>query len=477
MLCEVCKKELVSTKALSQHIRFHNITSQEYYDKYLGNSKECEECGKKTNFLDLTRGYQKFCSLRCSNNNKNRKEKFRESYLRNDLEQIKNKRKKTNFERYGNENANQIEEIKEKTLTTFRKNRLPIIRKQLEVLDLQLVSSNYESCYNKETEIRCLKCNKIFKESIFNISQRMYPCSCQIRYSRSNKEVELFNFVYSLDPTCKSNEKIDNIELDIFISSKNIAIEYNGIYWHSDRILKDPVNYHCKKLSICDKNGIKLIQVFEDEWVLKKEIVKSRLKRIILNNKYDDIVRIHGRKCTIKRVIDNKVKNDFLNSYHLQGSDISEIAIGAFYNDELVSIMTFSHGNISKGSKKTEYVWELSRFCIKIGYHIPGISGKLLSYFKKNFKWKEIFSYADRRWSDGDVYYKLGFNLNSITKPNYWYTKDGTKRIHRFNLRKKEEEPSNIPEWVLRLQEGYYRIWDCGNLKFSMINKTEEIVE
>jgi len=65
MLCEVCKKELVSTKALSQHIRFHNITSQEYYDKYLGNSKECEECGKKTNFLDLTRGYQKFCSLRC----------------------------------------------------------------------------------------------------------------------------------------------------------------------------------------------------------------------------------------------------------------------------------------------------------------------------------------------------------------------------------------------------------------------------
>jgi len=139
--------------------------------------------------------------------------------------------------------------------------------------------------------------------------------------------------------------------------------------------------------------------------------------------------------------------------------------------------MTFSHGNISKGSKKTEYVWELSRFCIKIGYHIPGISGKLLSYFKKNFKWKEIFSYADRRWSDGDVYYKLGFNLNSITKPNYWYTKDGTKRIHRFNLRKKEEEPSNIPEWVLRLQEGYYRIWDCGNLKFSMINKTEEIVE
>jgi hypothetical protein len=131
--------------------------------------------------------------------------------------------------------------------------------------------------------------------------------------------------------------------------------------------------------------------------------------------------------------------------------------------------MTFSHGNISKGSKNIENIWELNRFCSNYNYHIPGIASKILSYFKKNYEWKEIFSYADRRWSDGNLYYKLGFELDLTTKPNYWYVK-GLNRIHRFTLRKKSEEPKDIPEWVLRSKEGYHRIYDCGHYKFVLIN-------
>ena len=130
--------------------------------------------------------------------------------------------------------------------------------------------------------------------------------------------------------------------------------------------------------------------------------------------------------------------------------------------------MTFSVGNISKGSTNKEGVWELNRFCSNYNYHIPGIASKLLAYFKNNYMWDEIFSYADKRWSNGNLYYQLGFNLEHETKPNYWYVK-GLERIHRFNLRKKENEPKDIPEWILRQNEGYLKVWDCGNLKFRMV--------
>ena len=138
--------------------------------------------------------------------------------------------------------------------------------------------------------------------------------------------------------------------------------------------------------------------------------------------------------------------------------------------------MTFNHGSLAKGvKKKDDLVWELNRFCSNYNYHIPGVAGKLLSFFKKNYEWKTIYSYADRRWSNGNMYYKLGFSLERETPPSYWYVK-GLKRIHRFALRKRLGEPKDIPEWVLRMQEGYARIWDCGTLKFILV-KEDSLIE
>jgi len=256
------------------------------------------------------------------------------------------------------------------------------------------------------------------------------------------------------------------LEIDIYIPYKKIAFEFDGLYWHSELKSNDPVNNHLQKTNLCKEKGIQLIHIFEDEWIFKKEIVKSRLKQILRINQ--NVVRIHARKCEIKE-IEPKVKNEFLEKFHIQGKDASKIKLGAFYDNELISVMTFGKGNISKGSKAIEGIWELNRFCSNNNYHIPGIAGKLLSHFKKNYEWKEIFSYADRRWSTGNLYYKLGFELDHITNPNYWYLK-GFERIHRFNLRKTKDEPKDIPEWILRQKEGYLRIWDCGNLKFSTKN-------
>jgi hypothetical protein len=132
--------------------------------------------------------------------------------------------------------------------------------------------------------------------------------------------------------------------------------------------------------------------------------------------------------------------------------------------------MTFSNGNISRGGKpENKLSFELNRFCTKKDYRVIGIASKLLTYFKRNYIWEEIYSYADLRWSDGSLYYKLGFSKISQSNPNYFYVKE-TTRIYRYSLRKRIDEPVDIPEWRLRLDEGFYRIWDCGSLKFSLKN-------
>lgn len=284
---------------------------------------------------------------------------------------------------------------------------------------------------------------------------------CLDGYSQSEQEVK--DFIKSLNFEIIENDRklISPLEIDIIIPEKKIAIEYCGLYWHGELKGKN-IKYHLHKLEECNKVGYKLITIFSDEWINKKEIVKQRLKHILGIN--DN--KIYARKCVISEITTKQTK-EFIEKYHIQGYTGSQIKLGAFYDNKLVAVMTFAVGNISKGSKNKKHIWELSRFCMD--GNVIGVAGKLLTYFKKHYKWNDIFSYADRRWSSGNLYEKIGFKLVSKTKPNYWYFKNEIKRIHRFNFRKnviKHLGNSNQTEWEIMKEQGYDRIWDCGNLKY-----------
>lgn len=292
-------------------------------------------------------------------------------------------------------------------------------------------------------------------------------CSmCSNAFSKGHQNI--CDLIKSLDINYTINDRtiIKPYELDIVIPEKKLAIEYCGLYWHSEKTGKDK-NYHLNKLKSCEKEGYRLITIFEDEWLKYPDIVKSRLTNLLA---YKKLIQLHARKCIIKEIDYNMCK-DFLNKNHIQQQDRSAIRLGAFYEENLVSVMTFCSGNIAKGSRKVEGVYELSRFCSKLGYNIPGIASKLLKYFERNYSWNEIFSYADRRWSDGGLYLKLGFTFVGFTQANYWYSKDGKDRIHRFRLRKTAKDDKFKTERVLRQEEGYYRVWDCGNFKFTKVNR------
>jgi hypothetical protein len=293
-----------------------------------------------------------------------------------------------------------------------------------------------------------------------------FGCNLCSNKNISSGEIELKNFIDSLGIVCDSKNKtiIKPLELDIFIQSHMLAIEYNGLYWHSEEYLSN--NYHLNKTELCYRNNVKLIHVFEDEWLNKKDIVKSRIKNILGFTKN----KIYGRKTTIKNVC-SKTSKEFLDNNHIQGGINAKIKLGLYYDDELVSLMTFGSLRKNLNQKKEEGVYEMLRFCNKLDTTVIGGADKLLKNFIKTYSPKQIISYADRRWSIGELYEKLNFEFVKNSKPNYFYVIKN-KRENRFNHRKdilvKKGYDKNKSEHEIMLNKGIYRIYDCGNIKYIL---------
>jgi hypothetical protein len=304
-----------------------------------------------------------------------------------------------------------------------------------------------------------------FEQTPNNHLSKKNKCpKCALKYNLSQDSVN--NYLKSLNIDTELNNRLilNGKELDIYIPSRNLAIEYNGLYWHSEEYISS--NYHLNKTIECEKQGIQLIHVFEDEWLYKQDIVKSRLSNILGLTPS----KIYARKTTIREVSPKDSKL-FLDTNHIQGNVNSSIKLGLYYNDELVSLMTFGTLRKSMGGISKEGSYELFRFCNKLNTTIIGGADKLLKHFIKTCKPIEIISYADRRWSQGGLYEKLGFTHIHDSKPNYWYI-IGTNREYRFKYRKdvlvKEGFDPSKTEHQIMLYRGLYRIYDCGNKKYVL---------
>ena len=296
--------------------------------------------------------------------------------------------------------------------------------------------------------------------------------ACACCYSKP--ETEIFELVKTLCSDVEQGNRtiLNGFELDIYVPSKKIAIEYNGLRWHSEEFGKD-AKYHLWKTEECTKQGIQLIHLFEDEWLEKQEIVKSRLKNIFgVTEK-----TIYARKCDVHTVPYNESRK-FLNENHIQGDVTAKYRYGLYYNGELVSLMTF--GKMRQQRKYHENYdscYELLRFCSKLNTNVVGAAGKLLNAFLRDLKPSEVISYADRRWSQGNLYKQLSFRHTHDSKPNYFYVIND-RRENRFKYRKgalvKEGYDPNKSEREIMLERGIYRIYDCGTMVFKLTNENCE---
>lgn len=483
--------------------------------------RRCKVCGKRLNYRNsnvLVHGKpMKYCSKECriSDNEDAKlirantmKEKYgvenisqlqstKDKKIQKSLEkygvenvaqskEVKDKMKQTNLEKYGVEYPAQSEEVsakvskskrnrtEEQLLSELSKSRethrnrfFPYVEKWLKEYDLEFVNPDEYIGLNhhyflKEKpdgyKLRCLKCGEEFYQIIRKDKDLSYWCPNCNKGLRSQGEKELREWVSSLGYEVIGNCRslIAPKEIDLFIPDKKICIEYNGLYWHSDTCLGDK-NYHKNKTDEVEKLGYQLIQVFEDEWIYKKDLMKSVISaKMGIFEK-----RFYARQCELREVSCHE-SSEFLTNNHLQGDVRCKVNLGLFYNDELVSLMNFSKPRFTKN-----YDWELVRFCNKMGVTVVGGANKLLSHFEKNYE-GSIISYADRRYSNGNMYETLGFDFQGYTKPNYFYVK-GLERYNRMKFQKHklpqllENFDPNKSEGENMIEHGYNKIYDCGN--------------
>lgn len=374
-------------------------------------------------------------------------------------ETVKNKIKSKLQENYGVDNPMLSEVVKNKAIET----RITNLMKKYEYLNIiDIKDNNYKficDCgKNHEFEIQSgLLYHRLkYKTKLCTI------CNEINSYNNSGFQIELGEFIEknSDNPIIKNDRTLINPnELDFYIPQLKLAFEFNGLYWHNE--LHKRNNYHYNKTESCEKIGIKLIQIYEDDWLYKKNIVESRILNLLGKSK-----TIYARKCEIREISDNKLIRDFLNYNHIQGFIGSKIKLGLFFNNDLVSIMTF--GNLRKALGQNNKIdsYELLRFCNKIHTNVVGGASKLFQYFIRNYEPDTIISYADRSWSSGNLYIKLGFKIQHKTKPNYYYIIDNVRK-HRFAYRKNvHNDISGKSEHQIMLEKNIYRIYDSGNLKF-----------
>lgn len=225
------------------------------------------------------------------------------------------------------------------------------------------------------------------------------------------------------------------------------------------------VNVLKYKLSLSNNQSFCLINIFSDLLDDKYTIVKSRILNILGYSK-----PIYARKCTIGE-ISNRDAKYFFEKTHIQGSVNALYSIGLFLDGDIVSVMSFGKKRVALGSKNDDGVFELLRFSSVPFYNVVGGASKLLKYFVKRYKPKKIITYADKNWSSGNLYQKIGFTLIGDTGANYYYCKDG-KRYHRFNFRKDKLVSMgfsiNETESVIMKRMNYIKLYDCGNIKFEM---------
>lgn len=397
----------------------------------------------------------------------------------------KEKIKQTCLEKYGTSSYMSTDEFKCKTKEFYNKNYNVDCYAQTEDFkekERNKAHKTYESATdlikiirepNKEAyaECRCLTCNRIFKIRYLLLRVRFFAGNPICTYcnpinsmtNTSGAENKLYDFISSIYPgNIIRNDRtvLSGKELDIYLPEKKIAFEFDGLYWHNE--VSKPNSYHVNKTDACENAGIHLIHIFEDDWLYKQDIVKSRIKSLLgLTDK------LYARKCELKEV-SGKDAAEFLNMNHLQGSVNSRYRYGLYHDGELVSLMTF-------GKSRFDNNIEMHRFCNKRDITVVGSASRLFKYFMKTHpEISTVESFADRCWSTGNLYEKIGFEKAGVTKPAYYYVIDNL-RHNRMEFQKhklvKEGFDPDMTEHEIMLSREIYRIYDCGNIKYIYTRK------
>jgi hypothetical protein len=502
--CLICGKEKKSKRALATHLQMvHHLKSKDYTIQYIlkGEQPKCLLCNNEPRYVSFefkqyckehkniaeTKGgkrggrgaklsldvfeerLKEYCSLRNVEDLNNRYE----DYISQNEKNIKVKCNKCEEELTTSLNylrdhssicgncrdRSTSEETKGKISNTLTMKKEVFEKRVLNKCDTFKVLTKYEEYgsrkLQKKLKVECAKCGDITKRTLQQLDEGTLCWKCN---PSSKPENEVAEWVESLglDVVRNSRKIIAPKEIDIYIPSKKVAIEYNGLYWHSE--LNKEKSYHSDKSKACKDKGIFLFHVFSDDWEQKQDVVKSMIKNKLGLNK----TKVAARKCKIIEQEKNKLMDKFFNDNHLLGHVQATKGFFLEYNDQVVAGITLR----KPAHRKYKGSVEVARFTTKIDTTVQGGFSKLL---KAAIKWakdngyEKVITYADLSHGNGNVYEKNGFTFLNETKLSYWYT-DGISRYNRFKFRAQDGKT----EKQVAEDNGVFKIFGCGNNLYEL---------
>jgi hypothetical protein len=270
----------------------------------------------------------------------------------------------------------------------------------------------------------------------------------------SSYEDEIYDFLIAAEVKVERKNRtiLNGQEIDLYLPESKIGIEFNGDFYHSS-FYKEK-NYHLAKSRLAKENGIRLIHIWEHEWLDPQ--MQAKLKTLLKIATGNVETKIYARQCELKQISNQQAK--ILNeANHLQGHRNAQVTYGLFYKKELVQLMSFSKAKYNK-NLKTDSAWEIIRGCPGSNNIVIGGVSRLLKHFIADYKPEEIFSYCDFNKFDGGSYEKAGMKFIGYTGPDLKYLLPDGEVVNRNPKKYKELKNGQV-----------YRLWGAGSLKYKLI--------
>ena len=402
-------------------------------------------------------------------------------------EEVRDKIKATSLERYGVDNPSKSDVIKNRIVESNRKNLgVDYPMQSKDVMDKSRATSfeKYGTEYPNQSEIvkskidastlehygvnRACKLDE-FKQKIVDTNRERYGVdyTCLIYSGKLKGNDSSYNrsFAELLDINNITYEReflLQKYSYDFKVGNTLIEIDptaTHNTYFSPYGDNRIDVNYHRDKTKLAKDNGYSVIHIFEWDDINKvMQLLKNR-------------VTIYARKCEVRMVSEVDTGN-YLDTYHLQGTCRGQkIRLGLYYNNQLVSLMTFGK---SRFNKNCEY--ELLRYCAS--HNVVGGANKLFKYFVDNYKPNSIISYCDTSKFSGKVYDTLSFEFIKTNKPRkHWYSMkerrhitDGLLLSQGYDRLFKESHGKGTSNEELILARGYLPVYDCGQSTYIWRN-------
>lgn len=427
-----------------------NITQRIWH--LLKDTKEvprCQVCSSPVSFRQFRTGYREYCSQYCVTQSASRNEKIvdfnktantiglmqrtmQEKYgvsHNMELQECRDKIKSTKLERYGDERYNNYEKGKRTNLER----------------------------YGVESLLHDAEFQQKMRQRKFEIHGYYNFPKTEISVSHAENDVRAF-FEEQSGHKFPSDRTVlgYDLELDGYCEELGLAFEYCGLYWHSERFKKP--YYHRYKYEQCRDKGIRLITIFEDEWINRQTQMKQFIRATL--GKFDQ--RIYARKTTL---VELPRQAQFFMDNHIQGKSNSSLwTFGLVYDSVLVACVSFGkhHRN---GSDVV-----LNRLAFKAGTQVIGGASKLVKGSVPKLGCDNLLTWSDNRWSTGKIYEDIGFTLDADMRMDYSYVVPSKQlRMSKQSMKKSETGcPPEITEHQWAKERGFYRIYDCGKKRWKM---------